>query len=142
MDVLVINGYPGRLVYVSRKTGYETIFENQGAEDFLTIDELRSIKNSSPTFFKNGWMLIEDPDVIYDLSLEKYYENILNIDELTTVFELPVDKMVAKISKLPEGQKKSLVYKALELIETKQIDSLKTIEALEKVLNAQLIERV
>lgn len=140
-DVLVKNGFAGRLVYVSRKDGYEIIFEKFGSEEFLTIEELRSAKNSYPKFFKNNWFIIEDEDVIYDLGLEKYYENSLNIQEFENIFNLPQDEMIAKINKLSNGQKKSLIYKAIEKIEDGTIDSRKIIESLEKALNTELIEK-
>ena len=42
---------------------------------------------------------------------------------------------------LPEGQKRSVAYRAARLIESGEIDSRKTIAALEEVLGIDLVEK-
>lgn len=139
--VLVKNGFYGRLVVRLPKAGYVVLFDNFGDEDYIELSELKTLRNSSPKFFTNGWLLIDDPDTIEFLTLGNLYKNTLSIDEMSGIFSLSVEDMETTIKSMSDGQKKSITYRAMELIEIGEVDSRKTIEMLEKALSTQLIEK-
>ena len=62
--VTVRNGFQGRLVYKSKKTGEVFIWEEFGAEQDMELAELKSARSSSKKFFINNWFVIDDPEVI------------------------------------------------------------------------------
>ncbi|MEF9983697.1 MAG: hypothetical protein RR806_03165 [Oscillospiraceae bacterium] len=139
--VLVKNGFYGRLVVHLPKAGYDIFFDSFGDEDYIELAELKTLRNSSQKFFSNGWIIIDDPDAIEFLMLESLYKNTLSIENLGEVLSLPLDEMEVKISAMSDGQKKSITYRVLELIDTGEIDSRKVIDMLEKALNTELVEK-
>lgn len=138
--IIVRNGFQGRLVYVSPRTKETYKWDEFGSEQEIELRELRNAKSSSKGFFVNNWFMFDDEYawVIDYLGLNQYYKNSIKIDEFDSLFTktpAQVEKIVAKLSK---GQKKSVEYRARQLILSKSIDSLGVIEALEKSLNAEL----
>lgn len=139
--VTVKNGYQGKLIYKSRKTGERFIWESFGDEQDIELSELKQARNSYKAFFENNWFLIDDPDVIEYLNVDKFYRNALKYDEFESFFEKPVSEIKNIISKLSKGQKQSVAYRARKLVAQDAIDSLKVIEALEEGLSITLIDR-
>ena len=139
--VTVRNGFQGRLVYKSKKTGETYIWDEYGAEQEMELRELRNAKNSYKTFFVNNWFMFDEDWVVDYLGLNKYYKNAIPIDNFDAIFELkPVD-LKKKIEGLSKGQKRSVAYRANELINEGKIDSLSVINTLEEALNIDLIEK-
>ena len=79
--------------------------------------------------------------VINYLGVGAYYKDALNVDNFDDIFTLTPAEIEKKVSKLSEGQKKSVSYRARLLIKDGEIDSNKVIMALEKSLGEELIER-
>lgn len=139
--ITVRNGFNGRLVYISKRTGEKFVWDEFGAEQDMELQELKNAKNSYKTFFENNWFMIEDPEIISYLGVERYYAKSLTFDEFEDVFTKTPDEIEARISVLPEGQKQSLIYKAREMVADRRIDSIRVIETLERLLNTELTER-
>lgn len=139
--ITVRNGFNGKLVYRSRKTGERFVWESFGDEQDIELQELKNAKSASRLFFENNWFMIEDPEVIEYLGVERYYRNALSIDDFDEIFEMKPDVIKDKVGKLSPGQKNSLAYRARQKIKSEEIDSLKVIDALEKSLGIELIER-
>lgn len=139
--VTVRNGFNGKLVYKSKRTGERLVWDDFGSEQEMELQELKNAKNSSRAFFENNWFMIDDPEVIAFLGVERCYKNSLSYDEFDTLFEMSSDKIKERVSMLPSGQKTSLIYRAKQKIEEGEIDSLRVINALEESLGVELIER-
>lgn len=139
--VTVRNGFQGKLVYQSKKTGEVFVWEGFGSEQDMELAELKSARSSSKKFFINNWFMIDDPEVIEYLGMTQYYKFSLNIDEFDTLFTKSADEVRSTVSKLSAGQKKSVAYRARQLIGLGEIDSNKVISALEESLGVDLIER-
>lgn len=139
--VTVRNGFNGKLVYVSKRNGERIIWDEFGAEQELELQELKIAKNSSRAFFQNNWFMIDDPDVIAYLGVERFYKNSLSIDEFDELFGESPDVICERIAVLPEGQKSTVAFRARQLIASGDIDSIRVINALEKSLGVELIER-
>ncbi len=139
--VTVYNGFQGRLVYKSRKTGEQFVWDKFGAEQDMEISELKNARSSGKKYFINNWFMFDDPEVVEYLGMTQYYKFALNIKNFDAVFEKDADELEDAINKLSEGQKKSVAYRAKQLIADGVIDSNKKIAVLEKCLNRELIER-
>lgn len=139
--VTVRNGFQGKLVYKSKKTGEVFIWEEFGAEQDMELSELKSARSSSKKFFINNWFMIDDPEVIDYLGMGQYYKFALNIDEFDALFTKSAGKVRETVSKLSAGQKKSVAYRARQLIGRGEIDSNKVISTLEECLGIELVER-
>lgn len=141
MFVTVKNGFNGTLVYKSRKTGERFIWQAFGDEQEMELSELKSARNSSKAFFVNNWFLIDDPAVIEWLGMTQFYKNALNSKSFDKLFEQSPEQIKKSVSALPAGQKKSVAFRAKQLIADGVIDSIKVINALEDSLSVELIER-
>lgn len=139
--VTVRNGFHGPLVYISKRTGESIRWDEFGAEQDVELRELKNAKNSKKHFFINNWFMFEDKWVLKYLGVERFYKNALDIDEFDDIFKLKPKELEKAISLLSDGQKKSVAYRAFEMISTRQIDSLSVIDSLEKALGIQLIEK-
>lgn len=141
MYVPVRNGFNGKLIYISRKTGERYVWENFGDEQDMELMELRAAKTSYKAFFENNWFLIDDPDVIEYLGVERFYKDALTFDEFDTLFQMDPDEIENKVSGLSKGQKMSLKYRARQMVKNGQIDSIRVITILERLLETELINR-
>ena len=141
--ITVLNGFQGELIYKSRKTGELFTWEKFGEEQETELAELRDAKNSSKKFFINNWFMFKPDDdwVIDFLGVRRFYKNSLGIDNFDEIFEKPPAEIKRVVSELSDGQKKSVMYRAKELISNGGIDSMKAVEALEDALSMEIIER-
>lgn len=141
MFVSVRNGFNGMLVYRSPRTHEVFVWNEFGNEQDMELSELKNAKNTAKVFFENNWFLIDDPEVLEYLGVARYYRNALTYDNFDELFEMSPDEITARIKLLSDGQKASVRYRARQLIEEGVIDSLKVIDAIEKSLGVELIER-
>lgn len=135
-DIWVVSQFPGELHYVSKRTGYEIVWAEMGAGEWMSYEELTSMANSQKKFFERNWIML-DPEVLFSLRMERYYVNSLSLEEYETIFDVPVERMELILNQLPPGQKKTIAYRAQILISEKQIDSNRRIEAIERALGTQ-----
>ena len=141
--ITVRNGFHGFLVYKSPRSGEVYMWNNFGDEQEIELRELRNAKSSSKGFFQNNWFMFDDEFswVIDYLGVRQYYKHFLSIDTFDDIFEKTPAQLKKAIEELSEGQKHSLAYRAGEKIRNGEIDSLKTITALEEALGIELIEK-
>lgn len=141
--ITVKNGYPGKLVYVSKRTGETFVWENYGDEQDMQLMELRNVRNTSKKFFDHNWFVFdEEYDWVIDfLGVRAYYNNIINLEGIDALFQKEPKQIEAELATLTNGQKRTIAYRAMEKVRDKEIDSLSVIEVLERGLGVALIER-
>ena len=139
--ITVRNGFQGRLVYKSKRTGERWSWESFGAEQDMELSELKNARNSNKKYFINNWFMFDEDWVIDYLGMRQYYKNSLNIQDFDQLFKKPVGEIEDIISKLSEGQRKSVAYRAKQLIAEEEIDSNRVINTLDKCLGFELVER-
>ena len=139
--ITVRNGFQGRLVYKSKRTGERWSWESFGAEQDMELSELKNARNSNKKYFINNWFMFDEDWVIDYLGMRQYYKNSLNIQDFDQLFKKPVGEIEDIISKLSDGQRKSVAYRAKQLIAEEEIDSNRVINTLEKCLGVELVER-
>lgn len=139
--VTVRNGFQGRLVYKSKRTGERFVWDAFGAEQDMELSELKNARNSNKKYFINNWFMFDEPWVVDYLGMAQYYKFAVSIQDFDKLFEKSATEIGKIISKLSDGQKKSIAYRAKQLIADGGIDSNRTIAALEKHLGTELIER-
>lgn len=74
------------------------------------------------------------------IGMSQYYKFAIAISDFDKLFEKPIAEIERAVSKLSDGQKKSIAYRAKQLIASGGIDSNKTIATLEKCLGVELVE--
>ncbi len=139
--VVVRNGFQGTLVYISPRTGEKFVWDGFGAEQEMELRELRNAKAASKRFFADNWFMFDDEWVIDYLGVRQFYQNALPLEKFDEVFKKSPTEIKKAVSSMSAGQKKSVAYRASELIASGEIDSRKTISALEEALGVELIEK-
>lgn len=141
--ITVRNGFRGRLVYISPRTKETFVWDNFGDEQEIELRELRNAKSAAKKFFSNNWFMFDDEFlwVIGYLGVSQYYKNSLQINDFDRLFDKSPEEIENIVSKLSQGQKRSVAYTAREKVANKEIDSIKTISVLEKALGISLTER-
>lgn len=139
-EVDVINGFHGKLTYIGKSSGAFIEWEEFGDSQPLDLKELKNAYASQKKFFKENWWLFDDPDVIEFLRAEEFYKNALNSDNFDDIFTKTPDEISEIALKMSKGQKKSLGYRAIEMINSGELDSRKTIMALKEALGFELVE--
>lgn len=136
--VVVRNGFQGKLVYVSPRSGEVYVWDEFGDEQEMTVRELKNAKSSKKDFFINNWFMFNDERIPEALGVGLYYKNAISVDNFDEIFEGSVAEVTKKIEELPEGQKASVGVRAKELIQTGKIDSKRIIQAVEDILNVKI----
>lgn len=139
--VTVRNGFAGKLIYHSRRTGENITWEQFDSEQEMELQELRNAKNTSRDYFEKNWFIFDDPEVVQYLGVERYYRNALDTNGMDNLFALNPEEIEDRVHKLSSSQKATVAYIARKKIADGEIDSLKVISALERGLGKNLIER-
>lgn len=139
----VLNGYQGLLVYKSARTNEKFVWPEFGSEQMVELRELRNAKNTWKKYFINNWFMFDEEYawVVDYLGMGQYYKYALRIDEFDSLFKMSPNEIEKAVSNLSAGQKRSVSYRAKQLIATGEIDSFKAIAALESSLGIELVEK-
>lgn len=131
----------GKLIYLSKKTGYKIIWNNFGESEYLTVEELLSMRNGQRKFFENQWLIIAGEnadDVINFLQLEKYYKNISSLDDFDEIFNYSPDEISGILEKLSDGTKETVARRAYALVQSGELDSKKIIDVIENITGYEI----
>ena len=128
-------------VFEHIKTGEKFVWDGFGDEQDMEFAELKSARSASKKYFSNNWFMFDDPEVVEQLGMTQFYRFALKIDEFDELFAKTPTEIDTIVSKLSDGQKKSVAYRAKQMVASGDIDSNKVINALEKSLGVELIER-
>lgn len=129
----------GRLTYISKKSGSETVWSEFGDVEYIDVAELLTMKSSQPKFLKEPWVFIDDEDVADYLGLRQLYETIIPIDEVDDFFRLTAQEAKQFLPKLPKGMKTLIAEKARKGIQDGSLNNLQLIRLLEQELQLDLI---
>lgn len=139
--VIVRNGFHGKLIYDSQRTGEHFVWKDFGDEQEMELRELRNAKNSYKKYFENNWFMFDEDWIIEYLGVKQYYRHAISIDKFDNIFNLSADELRQTLAKLSNGQKKSVAYRAKELIKEEVIDSMSVVRTLEELLGVELIQK-
>ena len=139
----VLSGVHGKLIYISPRTGERFVWEEFGEEQYIELQELKNAKSANKKFYERNWFMFSDEYgwVIDYLGVRAFYKNALSVDNFDELFEKKPDEITSIISKLSKGQKSMVAYRARQLLSEDKIDSRRVIDALEKALEVELIEK-
>lgn len=138
--ILVRNGAPGRLIFKAPKSNFVYVFNSFGDEEEIPFEELKLTRNGDNIkFFKNHWFLIDDINVLEQLGIKRFYTDSLSFEEFEELFELSLDEIKSKISKLTPGQKTAVGVLTREKINNNEISDLNVIHALEVSLDTEFL---
>jgi hypothetical protein len=138
MLVPIMNVTNGKLIYQSRKTGSEFRFERYGDIEYMELYELLTMRSSHRRFLDEPFIIVLDEEVAEFLGLSKSYEKLTHATEIDGIFDFPLEQFKDVIESIPKGLAHLVVSKAKEKIETKQLDSVQKVQAIENVFNVKI----
>lgn len=134
----------GNLIYVSKKTGYRIEWNEFGATQYVSVEDLLAMRNSQPAFFKNQWIRLTGDnaaDVINFLQLEKYYSKTAGFDSFDDIFKLTPAKIEDIVSTFTDSMKESFARYTYSVLSEGELDlTIKKIEAIEKATGFEIRE--
>lgn len=120
----VMNITSGKLVYVSNKTGIKYIWSQYGDIEYLEYQELQTMRVAHKSFLNEPFVIILNDDVVNNLGLTKMYENLIDLDDIESIFSLDNKKFIEVIEKSPRGIVHTIVTKAKELYKKNKLESI------------------
>lgn len=120
----VMNITNGKLVYVSNKTGVKYIWSQYGDIEYLEYQELQTMRVAHKSFLNEPFVIILNDDVVNNLGLTKMYENLIDLDDIESIFSLDNKKFIEVIEKSPRGIVHTIVTKAKELYKKNKLESI------------------
>ncbi len=127
----------GGLNFVT-STGLEVVWASYGDIYPLEFKELLYMMNKYKRFFEEPWVIMEY-EVLEDLHATHFYKNIINYEDIDSIFKKTPEQVKDILSKVPEGTKRLIADRASDALRKGALDSLKVIEILQKELNIDLI---
>lgn len=145
----VKSGVQGGLTYVSRKSGYEVVWESFGMVEYLPYEELVAMRNSNKRFYVDNWIYFEDTDdytaddIYKSLLVDKYYKNILDVENIDDLLSLDSENLKLKLENASNGLKDTIVTRAKQLMMDGDpiMDSISKRETIEKMFGVELIPK-
>ena len=138
--VTVKNGFHGKLVFISPRTGEKFYWDNYGDEQDIELRDLKGAKASAKAFLEKNWFLLDEWVIRY-LGVDSYYRHAITPGDCDKLFRLPVRDLKTEIDAMNDSQRSSVIVRARELIKSGDLDSLRVITALEKALGVELIAK-
>lgn len=135
-EVVVYNNTHGGLVYSAKKgTGYlnlETFMDS----DVMTVDELQQMRNGARRMLEEGWIYVDDEDVLDYLRLDKVKESVKSPEFLKELLLSNNPTKVKEVaSNLSTGSQTTLYKELRRLYRDGEVANIHIINAIEDLLN-------
>lgn len=144
-QVKVRSNVMGELIYINSRTGDETRWSKCGEIQILSLADLRAMKATQISFFKNQWIIIigyadefetkaSCADIYNMLGIAQYYKEFVDPADYKSIIGWTKDQIKEKVSMLNDGAKQNMKVAINEFIERGILDSLQKINAFGEAL--------
>lgn len=130
----------GSLSYFDTRTGMRWEWNEYGAIQRMTTNEIIAMHASYPDYLTTPLVFIEDEEILRKLNIDKFYNN-KNFEvskNLNNFFNLSFNEMKDCIDEIGEDVKDNIKVLALEKYKNKEITDLNLIKFLKENLNLDL----
>lgn len=125
----------GKLVMIGAATGMVYRWPDYGSEAEVEYKDLANAVRAHSGHVYEPYFIIEDEDFVDEfVELKKFYKEKFTIRELTDILLMNDNEMEDKINILPKGAREQLINIASTKISTGELDSVRKIKALERIL--------
>lgn len=133
--------FHGQLNFVSEKTGRRASWGKFGDVDYLTVEDLMSMRNAHPGFFKNNWIMLvgDNAEAVFEyLQLGRYYKNYRSREDFDELFNMEPDALKEVLDTMSSDAKENVARHAYALINDGELDSNRVIDVIEKATGFEL----
>lgn len=102
--------YPGLMLNLN--TDSHTVESMKYGDDYTcTFKEAREIVRLNKKWFRNGYVVFDDFDVIKELKLSSYYKHVVDTEKMENISKLSVDELKALYNTANDDWKEIIVNK-------------------------------
>lgn len=136
MEVRVYNNTVAVLYVKNPRTAQDWMFNNYGDFDYMKVSDLIAIKSSYPAIINEGWLYIDDEDVVKYLGLQKLYDTLIPPYAIDDFLKQSSDEIIGAFRKANTNMKEVIIKNLNDKIE--YIDSIKKKKEIEVALGITL----
>lgn len=129
----------GALYLEGSKTKMPYKWSNYGDETEVEYRDLVALVREQSGYIYNPFFIVENDDFVSEFpQLEKFYSENYTVKELSELLELPDDKMLSELKRLPKTALDTVKKIAANQVSIGQIDSVRKIRALDDFFGTDL----
>ena len=136
--ILCMSGVRGNMTFKSQLSGFTVKTTNFGQTVKIPYKDLVYVHNISPRAFHEGHIIVLNEHLQEEFNLGDVYKNVITPNNIQKVLKLDSEDLSKFISDMPSGMKPALYDEARKMYRDKRLDSVRTIEAIEKEFGISL----
>ena len=136
--ILCMSGVRGDMTFKSQLSGFTVKTTKFGQTVKIPYKDLVYVHNISPNAFHEGYLIVLNEHLQEEFNLGDVYKNVITPNNIQRVLKLDPEDLSKFISDMPSGMKPALYDEARKMYRDKRLDSIRTVEAIEKEFGISL----
>ena len=136
--ILCMSGVKGNMTFKSQLSGFTVKTTNFGQTVKIPYKDLVYVHNISPKAFHEGIIIVLNEHLQEEFNLGDVYKNVITPNNIQKVLKLDSEDLSKFISDMPSGMKPALYDEARKMYRDGRLDSIRTVEAIEKEFGISL----
>lgn len=136
--ILCMSGVKGNMTFKSQLSGFTVKTTNFGQTVKIPYKDLVYVHNISPRAFHEGNIIVLNEHLQEEFNLGDVYKNVITPNNIQKVLKLDSKDLSKFISDMPSGMKPALYDEARKMYRNGKLDSIRTVEAIEKEFGVSL----
>ena len=129
----------GGLFMEGLKTKMDYSWTDYGDVTEVEYRDLVAAVRSKSRFVFNPWFIIEDEDFLNEYpQVKQFYDSSYTVKDLIKILDMPAEKMIEEIKKLPKGAVDTIKSLAAKQVSNGTLDSVSRIKALDEYFGTDL----
>ena len=136
--ILCMSGVKGNMTFKSQLSGFTVKTTKFGQTVKIPYKDLVYVHNISPKPFHEGSLIVLNEHLQEEFNLGSVYKNVITPNNIQKVLKLDSEDLSKFISDMPSGMKPALYDEARKMYRDGRLDSIRTVEAIEKEFGISL----
>lgn len=136
--ILCMSGVKGNMTFKSQLSGFTVKTTKFGQTVKIPYKDLVYVHNISPRAFHEGKIIVLNEHLQEEFNLGDVYKNVITPNNIQKVLRLDSEDLSKFISDMPSGMKPALYDEARKMYRDGRLDSMRTVEAIEKEFGVSL----
>ena len=136
--ILCMSGVRGNMTFKSELSGFAIKTTSFGQTVKIPYKDLVYVHNISPNAFHEGYIIVLNEHLQEEFNLGDVYKSVITPNNIQKVLKLDSEDLSKFISDMPSGMKPALYDEARKMYRDGRLDSIRTVEAIEKEFGISL----
>ena len=136
--ILCMSGVRGNMTFKSQLSGFTVKTTKFGQTVKIPYKDLVYVHNISPNAFHKGYLIVLNEHLQEEFNLGDVYKSVITPNNIQKVLKLDSEDLSKFISDMPSGMKPALYDEARKMYRDGRLDSIRTVEAIEKEFGISL----